>query len=239
MLWKRTARLLHGGRAPGRRHHGGNGRLGERGKESAGLEVGTSVVASKTAVTVSGHLRIFGLWGSQGGVGRRRKHLLRHGDRTGFHERRPGPGPDFDLERCALGPHPRDDQLRHVRPTGVPRRAGRDLGRNYSPWKYADGFAKRVLAAGMGAPILLLADALGVELDDLVSSAEIEAIDKDLDLPMGPIPAGTIAGYRLRGMGRARRATPRFWPSSTSRAWIPPWPRNGRRSTRAAFRLIV
>jgi hypothetical protein len=68
--------------------------------------------------------------------------------------------------------------------------------------RYADGFAKRVLAAGMGAPILLLADALGIELDDLVSSAEIEAIDKDLDLPMGPIPAGTIAGYRFEVAGR-------------------------------------
>jgi 2,4-diaminopentanoate dehydrogenase len=68
--------------------------------------------------------------------------------------------------------------------------------------RYAEGFAKRVLAAGMGAPILLLADALGLELDDLVSSAEIEAIDKDLDLPMGPIPAGTIAGYRFEVAGR-------------------------------------
>ena len=67
--------------------------------------------------------------------------------------------------------------------------------------RYADGFAKRVLAAGMGAPILLLADALGLELDELISSAEIEAIDKDLDLPMGPIPAGTIAGYRFEVAG--------------------------------------
>jgi 2,4-diaminopentanoate dehydrogenase len=67
--------------------------------------------------------------------------------------------------------------------------------------RYADGFAARVLAAGMGAPILLLADALGLELDDLTSSAEIEAIDSDLDLPMGPIRAGTIAGYRFEVAG--------------------------------------
>ena len=73
--------------------------------------------------------------------------------------------------------------------------------------RYAEGFAKRVLAAGMGAPILLLADALGLELDDLVSSAEIEAIDKDLDLPMGPIPAGTIAGYRFEVAGRKGGST--------------------------------
>jgi len=73
--------------------------------------------------------------------------------------------------------------------------------------RYADEFDKRVLAAGMGAPILLLADALGLELDDLVSSAEIEAIDEDLDLPMGPIPAGTIAGYRFEVAGRKDHAT--------------------------------
>ena len=54
----------------------------------------------------------------------------------------------------------------------------------------------------MGAPILLLADALGLVLDEIVSSAEIEAIDTDLDLPMGPIPAGTIAGYRFEIAGR-------------------------------------
>lgn len=67
--------------------------------------------------------------------------------------------------------------------------------------RYAEGFAKRVLAAGMGAPILLLADALELELDDLVSSAEIEATSKDLDLPMGPIAAGTIAGYQFEVAG--------------------------------------
>jgi 2,4-diaminopentanoate dehydrogenase len=67
--------------------------------------------------------------------------------------------------------------------------------------RYADGFAARVLAAGMGAPILLLADALGLDLDDLTSSAEIEAIDSDLDLPMGLIRAGTIAGYRFEVAG--------------------------------------
>lgn len=67
--------------------------------------------------------------------------------------------------------------------------------------RYADGFARRVLAAGMGAPVLLLAEALGLELDDITSSAEIEAIDKDLDIPMGPIPAGTIAGYRFEVAG--------------------------------------
>ena len=73
--------------------------------------------------------------------------------------------------------------------------------------RYADGFAKRVLAAGMGAPILLLADALGLELDEVVSSAEIEANETDLDLPMGPIPAGTIAGYRFEVAGRKGNTT--------------------------------
>jgi 2,4-diaminopentanoate dehydrogenase len=67
--------------------------------------------------------------------------------------------------------------------------------------RYADGFARRVLAAGMGAPILLLAEALGLQLDDVRSSAQVEAIDKDLDIPMGPIPAGTIAGYRFEVAG--------------------------------------
>ncbi|MDT5152593.1 MAG: hypothetical protein QOI01_4326 [Mycobacterium sp.] len=67
---------------------------------------------------------------------------------------------------------------------------------------YGDAFAQHVLAAGMGGPVLLLADALGLELDDLTAVADLAAAGEGFDVPMGPIRKGTVAGYRfeLRGV---------------------------------------
>jgi hypothetical protein len=62
----------------------------------------------------------------------------------------------------------------------------------------------------MGGPVELLADALGVKLDEVTAVVDLAAAGEDFDVPMGPIAKGTVAGYRfeLLGMigGRARIA---------------------------------
>jgi hypothetical protein len=66
---------------------------------------------------------------------------------------------------------------------------------------YGDAFADHILAAGMGGPVLLLADALGVTLDDLVAVVDLAPAGEDFDVPMGPIGKGTVAGYRFELLG--------------------------------------
>jgi hypothetical protein len=66
---------------------------------------------------------------------------------------------------------------------------------------YGDAFAQHILAAGMGGPVLLLADALGVTLDDLVAVVDLAPAGEDFDVPMGPIGMGTVAGYRFELLG--------------------------------------
>lgn len=67
--------------------------------------------------------------------------------------------------------------------------------------RFGDMFAQLVLAAGMGAPVRLLAEALRVELDDVRAVVEFATLDRPLDVPMGHIDAGTIAGYRFEVLG--------------------------------------
>jgi hypothetical protein len=67
--------------------------------------------------------------------------------------------------------------------------------------RYAESFAARVLAAGMGAPVRLLAEALDVDLDDVTAVVEFANAEHDFEVPMGPIAAGTIAGYRFEVLG--------------------------------------
>jgi 4-hydroxy-tetrahydrodipicolinate reductase len=66
---------------------------------------------------------------------------------------------------------------------------------------YGAAFAEHILAAGMGGPVLLLADALGVALDDLTAVVDLAAADEDFEVPMGPIGKGTVAGYRFELLG--------------------------------------
>jgi 4-hydroxy-tetrahydrodipicolinate reductase len=66
---------------------------------------------------------------------------------------------------------------------------------------YADAFADHILAAGMGGPVLLLAEALGVTLDDLTAVVDLAAASEDFEVPMGPIGKGTVAGYRFELLG--------------------------------------
>jgi hypothetical protein len=66
---------------------------------------------------------------------------------------------------------------------------------------YAAAFGDRILAAGMGGPVLLLGKALGVELDDVVAVVDFAAADMDFDVPMGTIGRGTVAGYRFEVLG--------------------------------------
>jgi hypothetical protein len=102
---------------------------------------------------------------------------------------------------------------------------------------YADGFAEHILAAGMGGPVLLLADALGVTLDDLKAVVDLAAAGEDFEVPMGPIGRGTVAGYRfeLLGMvgGAARIAVEHITRIHPDVA--PHWPSIGT----GGFRVIV
>jgi hypothetical protein len=67
--------------------------------------------------------------------------------------------------------------------------------------RYAESFGARILAAGMGAPVLLLAQALRVHLDGISVSVDFAPAHQDFDVPMGPIGKGTIAGYRFEVRG--------------------------------------
>jgi hypothetical protein len=102
---------------------------------------------------------------------------------------------------------------------------------------YGDVFAKHILAAGMGGPVLLLAEALGVALDDLVAVVDLARAGVDFDVPMGPISKGTVAGYRfeLLGMvgGAARIAVEHITRIHPDVA--PHWPTVGP----GGFRVIV
>ncbi len=64
-----------------------------------------------------------------------------------------------------------------------------------------EAFAEHILAAGMNAPVLLLAEALGVTLDDVTAVVDLAAASEDFDIPMGPINSGTVAGYRFEVLG--------------------------------------
>jgi 2,4-diaminopentanoate dehydrogenase len=69
---------------------------------------------------------------------------------------------------------------------------------------FGDAFAEHILAAGMGGPVLLLAEALGVTLDDLTAVVDLAAAKEDFEIPMGPIGKDTVAGYRFELLGMVR-----------------------------------
>jgi hypothetical protein len=66
---------------------------------------------------------------------------------------------------------------------------------------YSAAFAEHILAAGMGGPVQLLADALGVKLDEVTAVVDLAPAGEDFDVPMGPIGKGTVAGYRFELLG--------------------------------------
>jgi 2,4-diaminopentanoate dehydrogenase len=53
----------------------------------------------------------------------------------------------------------------------------------------------------MGAPVLLLAQALELTLDDVTAVVDLAAASEDFEIPMGPIDRGTVAGYRFEVLG--------------------------------------
>lgn len=64
---------------------------------------------------------------------------------------------------------------------------------------------QKLTAAGtavFGEAVAMVADALGVELDDIVCEAEHAATPTDLDLGSWQIPAGCVAGVAARWQGR-------------------------------------
>nr|MDT0667738.1 hypothetical protein [Micromonospora sp. DSM 115978] len=73
--------------------------------------------------------------------------------------------------------------------------------------RFAESFGKRLLAAGMGAPVQLLAEALSAELDEITANAEFATASQDFDVAMGHIPAGTVAGYRFEILGIVKGET--------------------------------
>jgi hypothetical protein len=53
----------------------------------------------------------------------------------------------------------------------------------------------------MAAPVRLLAKALCIELDEVTAHVELAEAPEDFELPMGPIPKGSVAGYRFEIRG--------------------------------------
>jgi hypothetical protein len=68
---------------------------------------------------------------------------------------------------------------------------------------YTASFGTRILAAGMGAPVRLLADALRVDLDDVIAEVDFARAEVAFEVPMGAIEPGTVAGYRFEVLGMA------------------------------------
>lgn len=68
---------------------------------------------------------------------------------------------------------------------------------------YAELFPKLILASGMGAPVRILAEALGLELDDVRARVAFAEACRDFDVTMGFIAKGTIAGYRFEVVGES------------------------------------
>jgi 4-hydroxy-tetrahydrodipicolinate reductase len=46
-----------------------------------------------------------------------------------------------------------------------------------------------------------VADQLGIELDDIVEVCDVAALDRDVDVAVGRIPAGTVAAIRFEVQG--------------------------------------
>ncbi len=62
-------------------------------------------------------------------------------------------------------------------------------------------FAAGILDAGMAAPVELLANALSLELDEVVATVEFAEAPEEFELSMGHIGRGSLAGYRFEVLG--------------------------------------
>jgi hypothetical protein len=62
-------------------------------------------------------------------------------------------------------------------------------------------------AAGKFGPVLLLADALRVALDEVAAKVDLAPANEDFDVPMGPISGGMVAGYRFELLGMVAAET--------------------------------
>jgi hypothetical protein len=102
---------------------------------------------------------------------------------------------------------------------------------------YSDAFAEHILAAGMGGPVQLLADALRLTLDKITATVDLAAAGEDFEVPMGPIGKGTVAGYRFELLGMVG-ATARIAVEHVTRIHpdvAPDWPSLGP----GGFRVII
>jgi hypothetical protein len=63
-------------------------------------------------------------------------------------------------------------------------------------------FTSGALTEYWGGVVTLVADKLGIELDDIVEVCEVAALDRDVDVAVGRISAGTVAAIRFEVQGR-------------------------------------
>jgi hypothetical protein len=78
----------------------------------------------------------------------------------------------------------------------------RDLFGFGQPLDYAGGLrSPGVLRCGWGAAVTMVADALGVELDEIRETCEFQATPRDLDSAVGIIAAGTVGATYARCIG--------------------------------------
>jgi 4-hydroxy-tetrahydrodipicolinate reductase len=70
-------------------------------------------------------------------------------------------------------------------------------------------------AAAFGPSLRLLADAIGLPLDDVQSSGEVAVAARDIEMAAGTVPAGTVAAQRMVVTGRR---APESQPLLTFRA---------------------
>lgn len=72
------------------------------------------------------------------------------------------------------------------------------MGFGRTPEEDAQTYQPGAMIAHMGAPLALMADALGWTLDEIGEFRDVAVADRDYTFPAGTIAAGTIASVRIR-----------------------------------------
>jgi len=71
----------------------------------------------------------------------------------------------------------------------------------FDPRRWAHG------AQSFGPSLRLIAEAIGLPLDEVVGSGEVAVASRDVEIAAGTIPAGAVAGQRMTVSGRREGAT--------------------------------
>ena len=88
-------------------------------------------------------------------------------------------------------------------------------------------FAPNALIGSWGGPVWMVADALGVELDELTEEVDYRLADESFDTAMGRIEQGTIAAvsFTVRGMSGGRAVVNARHYNRMRADIAPEWPR--------------